>query len=65
MKEMAEDFIANCVVCNKGVTKEKMKFANGKEFHEECFKQHGHEYPAIDTGLASRTAKLKVDLRLG
>ena len=59
---MAEEYIGICAACTKGVTRDTMKYVNGRLFHPECYQKHGKDFLAVDQELAAKTAKLKIDL---
>jgi len=55
-------FITFCVVCKKGVTRDGMKYVNGRVFHPECFDQHGNEFTVINPDILSKNASTKVEI---
>jgi len=55
-------FITFCVVCKKGVTRDEMKYVNGRVFHPECFEQHGNEFTVINPDLLSKNASAKIEI---
>lgn len=61
---MGEEFVTICLACNKGITKDQMKYVNGKSFHQECFEQHQKDFPKVEDGLLQKRARAKIDLVL-
>jgi len=59
---MSENFVAICAVCKKPIPSEQLKYAHGKEFHTECFEQHGSEFAQVDSDLLAEMAKIRVEL---
>lgn len=55
-------FLTFCVVCKKGVTRNEMKYVNGRVFHPECFEQHGNEFTVINPDLVSKNASAKIEI---
>ncbi len=55
-------FITFCVSCKKGVTRNEMKYVNGRVFHPECFEQHGNEFTVINPDLVSKNASAKIEI---
>ena len=45
---MSENFVTFCVACTKGVTKEEMKYIDGRVFHQECYEKHGKDFRSPD-----------------
>lgn len=46
-------------LAKKGVTRNEMKYVNGRVFHPECFEQHGNEFTVINPDLVSKNASAK------
>ena len=59
---MSNDFIANCVVCKKPISRELLRFENGKEFHAVCFAEHGNELGQVDNDLHNEISKIREEL---
>ena len=59
---MAEEYVTICEVCAKGITKQDLKFENGRSFHNECFAKTGKDFPKLDYNLQSKTTQAKLDL---
>ncbi len=55
-------FLTFCVVCKKGVTRNEMKYVNGRVFHPACFEQHGNEFTVINPDILSKNASTKVEI---
>ncbi len=58
----AKPFLTFCVVCKKGVTRDEMKYVNGRVFHPACFDQHGNEFTVINPDILSKNASTKVEI---
>jgi len=61
-KTPEKPFITFCVSCKKGVTRNEMKYVNGRVFHPACFEQHGNEFTVINPDILSKNASTKVEI---
>jgi putative cell wall-binding protein len=57
-----KDFVTICVVCTKGVTRDELKFVNGRVFHPECYEKHGKDFLVVNQDLLHRSANAKIEL---
>ena len=61
-EQKQKDFVTICVACNKGVTRDDMKYVNGRVFHNECYAKHGNEYVVVDEALLNSSNLAKIEL---
>ena len=57
-----KDFVTICVVCGKGVTRDELKYVNGRVFHPECFDKHGSSFLVVNQDLIHKSARTKIEL---
>ncbi|ABK77782.1 histone H1 DNA binding protein [Cenarchaeum symbiosum A] len=60
--DMSENFVTFCVACARGVTKDEMKYVDGRIFHKECYARHGGQIRFPNPEIGQRVTELKVDL---
>ena len=57
-----KDFVTICVVCGKGVTRDELKYVNGRVFHPECYDKHGNSFLVVNQDLIHKSARTKIEL---
>lgn len=57
-----KDFVTICVVCGKGVTRDELKYVNGRVFHPECYEKHGNNFLVLNQDLLNKSARTKIEL---
>lgn len=57
-----KDFVTICVSCGKGVTRDELKYVNGRVFHPECYEKDGKNFLVVNQDLLNRSARTKIEL---